>query len=58
MRARRVILANYRKGKKRGIGIMSTHLSTHLSTISFYWTITCRTALWVRVPEVAVTVIV
>ena len=23
-----------------------------------YWTITCRTALWVRVPEVAVTVIV
>jgi hypothetical protein len=26
--------------------------------ISFYWTITCRTALWVRVPEVAVTVIV
>jgi hypothetical protein len=25
---------------------------------SFYWTITCRTALWVRVPEVAVTVIV
>jgi len=26
MRARRVILANYHKGKKRGIGIMSTHL--------------------------------
>jgi hypothetical protein len=25
--------------------------------ISFYWTITCRTALWVRVPEVAVRVI-
>jgi len=26
--------------------------------ISFYWTITCTTALWVRVPEVAVTVTV
>jgi hypothetical protein len=26
MRARRVILANYHKAKKRGIGIMSTHL--------------------------------
>jgi hypothetical protein len=25
--------------------------------ISFYWTITCRTALWVTVPAVAVTVI-
>jgi hypothetical protein len=26
--------------------------------ILFYWTITCRAALWVRAPEVAVTVIV